>query len=174
MIGGRDKSLFVILYLTKTDFPWLSLLSFPRFTIRSYLLALGPLLIRVPLCQEDGMSHLQDTEDWRITWAGRDFWRSPDQISAQTKANLPQVAEVTFSRILSTPKDGESTASLVNICQCLITSRGKKPSTFDQNFVSLLWLVSVSVTLTPQLTQEKTKNPEPCFECDWDKAAKGC
>lgn len=38
------------------------------------------------LCQEDGTSPLQDTENQRITQAGRDFWRWHGQVSAQNKA----------------------------------------------------------------------------------------
>lgn len=46
MVGGRDKSLFVIMYLTQVVFPWLSLLIFPIFhpwnSMRSCFISLWP------------------------------------------------------------------------------------------------------------------------------------
>lgn len=90
MIGGRDKSLFVITYLTQVDFPWLSLLIFPTFY------PLNPIKICFLFsCPVPGKWCTASTRHRELekTQVGRDFWRWPSQISGQTKAKVPRVAK---------------------------------------------------------------------------------
>lgn len=83
-VGRRDKSLFVIMYLTQIDFPWLSCLIFPTFhpwnPIRSCFLSSCPLPINV--LSVPGRWHVTSTRHresennsgWKwfleVTWSG--------------------------------------------------------------------------------------------------------
>lgn len=90
MVGGKDKSLFVITYLTQADFPWLLLLIFATFY------PLDPIKICFFFsCPVPGRWCITSIRHKKLqkTQVGRDFWRWPSQISVQKNAKVPQVAK---------------------------------------------------------------------------------